>query len=259
MGKRAITFFLLLLLCSFLNASVAFRTPNKLDCDGKYSPTEKGITLSAWVYLDTIDSTNFPMYIFGVYDTGTPIITAAISLQDSGPGIMPVFEITTDDATHSVLNPGCTGASDCIPVSQWTHVLGYYNNSDLFLYLNGVELASTANGSPLSPKAAIFSIAYDPTTNSNHFIGQITDVVGYEGDFSFSDIETLYKSRMRSNVIPTDGFNRNRIIYIPLDDFPSGVSASTPLHIDRSGNGHNCNDTSGSGGGVSLGDFLMYQ
>ena len=109
--------------------------------------TTAGSTVSAWIYVDSLSSTNI---IYSSYDYQTGPSKGTI-LQVQTNGIIRFTVHDGDCGTMYPADPNCTGVTEIyststIPINTWTHVVGVVGGSGnpMVLYINGVAEAFTS-------------------------------------------------------------------------------------------------------------------
>lgn len=98
------------------------------------------------------------------------------------------WQIPLTSWSHSLSSP------QPLPVGEWSHVVGTFDNETMRLYINGVEVGSLPRHAPLSPSEANLSLG---TFTSGHgsafFIGVLDDVKLYDRALTAEEVKRHYE------------------------------------------------------------------
>jgi len=133
------------------------------------------MTLEAWVYPTTTPSGWRDI----VYKGNDNYYLMGSSSPQARPAVGGTF-------AGSVTNVRGTST---IPANAWTHLAGTYNGSTIRLYVNGVQVASTAKTGALATSTNALSIGGD-SLYGQYFTGRIDEVRVYNTALSASQIQT---------------------------------------------------------------------
>src|SRR5262249_34095649 len=133
-----------------------------------------GMTLEAWVYPSVVDSAWRDV----IYKGNDTYALEATSGHSSVP------------AGGSTFGGGWVAAygSTALPVNTWTHVALTYDGATLRLYVNGVQVASLAQGGPLPTSTYPLQIGGD-NIYGQYFQGTIDEVRIYNRALSAPEIQ----------------------------------------------------------------------
>lgn len=123
----------------------AFYGDGKGYLEVKYNPSmdnfKKGLTISVWIYRDCDSSLNAYNCIITreVKDSWSEYFDIAI-LNNK-----PLFAIDADGESYKQIE-----SQDSIPLNQWIHLAGTFDNKTMRLYINGKEVAIHPYEKPFS-------------------------------------------------------------------------------------------------------------
>lgn len=157
-----------------------------------YSPAfdqfEKGITISAWVYRDADSSQNYN----------------CIVTRETGASWSEYFDLAIHQ-NHPLLAIDLDGNSyiqtDCketLPLKQWIHLAGTFDNQTFRLYVNGEETASGKKEGSFQFSDTNPLIIGSNTNDGgqvfhDYFYGKIDELKIFNRALSSSEIKTLSK------------------------------------------------------------------
>jgi hypothetical protein len=174
--------------------------------------------------------------------TGTGII---ISKYGTDRGYYLGIESAGNSAVFS-LSSSASGGTDSISgtinVNEWTHVVGTYDGSTMFIYINGVLKQSTSHTGIYNTTATVFIGKLD--IGSNWLNGTIDEVKIYKRALTPEEIRTHYlrgKSFRASGAITADKFrvvntSASKIFEINQTGVAISPGGVQRLTIDSSGN-----------------------
>jgi hypothetical protein len=144
------------------------------------------VSLEAWIY------PRLPLN-----SVGSPIIKKAgeglgqqdgYSLEFSGTDGV-VFAVNVDGTVWWLATDPAP-----VPFSQWSHVAGVYDGTNVSIYVNGL-LASRrlgAHPAPIVPSANHLQLGHDPSNPSRYFNGLIDEASIYRTALSSAQIQAIY-------------------------------------------------------------------
>lgn len=237
---------------SFLFGSVTFDgTDDYLDCSSDLPLDKSAMTVTAWVN-PTVDLEPFPRATIFSHYADAVGVNLEMYLDDGalfGSSIILVCYVLDSGGIAQ------TSYMDYGDASGWKNVACVWNGSELTPYVDTVEGTPTpiSDAPDTNPGTLTMGAQFGPLYL---FYGDITDVNYYIRSLSLSEIETLYYSRMRGDVVPTD----SRYGHWPLDDLADGTVVNTSTFLNRAVPGSNNCSGSGSGaGGKAYADFIRYR
>ena len=251
---------------------------NDGDIDGTTDTDHDGIS-------DPLDNTIVPAIVFGAprnldgtqsyslsFDGRNDYVEEPAIVMSSWPNATLMAFIRTETAAESgiivgedklylelandVLKATANGTTVTAPTpittGKWTHVAASYVSGSLILYVNGLQVASSASptGNMVSTKK--FTIGRTPETNSNYFKGEIDDVRLFNATLSAIDIQKMVYQELDD----ANSFNRGKIV--PLD-ISATLGASLQRYYKMDGYQHDILDNkttstldSGAGPGAKI-------
>lgn len=199
------------------------RTINKsLICNG----SDTVVTFSGF----TPSSDNFTASMWIKYKSMT-INDRFLDYQDGGPSGGFTFNSSTTTfkkMNFAIRNGGSSVASLTTPqieLSIWYHIVGVYSDDNVYIYLNGRNVAEDLSANMSAPTQTL-TLARRSATATNYFNGLLADFIFWNRALSRSEVEDVYYG----GSIPT-----GPVIHL---DFNGNLT-------DTSGNGN-----SGTGGGT---------
>ncbi len=133
-----------------------------------------GMTLEAWVF-PTVPPTGWQAVVDKTVDG---YYLMASSDQANGPAVGGTFTAGNQD----------TVGSSTLEVNTWTHLAATFDGATVRLYVNGVQVASQAQTTPLTPTTGTLQIGAD--SYGEFFAGRIDEVRIYNRALSQSEIQT---------------------------------------------------------------------
>ncbi len=116
---------------------------------------------------------------------GYNVVEGGYSLAISGTGASPYGTASTNSA---------------IPLNQWTHICGWYEDPTIKLYVNGVEQTSTGlmsgiynTPAPLTIGNYLFTIS-DERPSDIYFNGSVDDVLIFNRALNLDEIKSIYNA-----------------------------------------------------------------
>ena len=149
------------------------------------NPTE-GTTLDAWV-----NPSSYP-------NTGPAVIR-----KDTSPGTTQYSLSIGDGTTAGVVacNIGGVGlVAGSAPLNQWSHLACTYDRQNIRLYVNGVEVASTAATTAIPTGAGNLVIGKQDGFTDRNFDGLIDEVAVFNYAFSPAQVLALYNAALSVNL-----------------------------------------------------------
>ncbi len=141
----------------------------------------KRMTVSSWVKADSWGSLSYSNYVLGTEQSGNK----GYSLR--GGATTATFMIGSGGAWW----PAET-ASGAIASDRWYHLTGVYDGTAVRLYINGVEMVTTACYDTITPATIELIIGTSPGSFLRYFDGVIDDIRIYSRALSASEIVDLY-------------------------------------------------------------------
>ncbi len=114
-----------------------------------------GNTAGYWLYLN---SSNVPSFTINGWDIGDKIITASAA------------------------------------VSGWSHIVGSYDGSNLYIYVNGVKKTQSTTQSSIGVDSTNLEIGKLPGSNNYNYNGLIDEARVYNRALSESEIQAIYNA-----------------------------------------------------------------
>ena len=155
-----------------------------------------GMTLEAWVKPDVVG--NWETLLFKEQSAGD-----AYALYGSTDTGAPEVQVFTGGASHA------TRAPTPLPINAWTHLAATYDGSNLRLYVNGAQVASTAVTGPIATSSGVLHMGSNSVWNER-YTGGMDEVRVYNRALSASEIQ----ADMRRSITP--------------DNTPPTVTAKSP-------------------------------
>lgn len=195
------------------NESVKLGNREELDFAG-----EKKFTVSAWARWDGNRSGGRKdMVHLGEY--------SIVLFSGTADGWSIYFE-SPGNTPHSV----ATGTA--MPQNEWMHVAGTYNGSQLKLYVNGEQKASSSVTAEVEDQSAVDDgIGIHANKNDRPWPGNIDEVRIYNRSLSSSEIKQLYFNGQKGSF--TGNYSRNYTL--PVKEVPKKIEVDSQ-NIDSSGN-----------------------
>ncbi len=159
------------------NGSTSFvETPNT----SSLNITGNAITLSAWVYPDTLGTNMLIAKPVSGTSHSAPYFSYSLHLYPSGT---PRFYLTLGSSSYSV-------SSLVIPqVGVWSHLAGVYNGSTMKIYVNGQESGSISASGNITGYATPLRLGVNGGLEEN-FDGRLDDVRIYNTALTQTEIQT---------------------------------------------------------------------
>ncbi|MFF5235551.1 LamG-like jellyroll fold domain-containing protein [Dactylosporangium sp. NPDC000521] len=144
--------------------------------------TDQSVTVTAWVKLDAIKSTDQQVLSqnnFHLYNRGSDHRWSLNVRKPDGSGGYISIESTSDVVATT---------------GEWVHLAGVFNaaTGDVQLYVNGVRQASTGHGSVGVAPSLSLMIGTRSATNPSLFGGTIDEVHAYQGILNDREIANSY-------------------------------------------------------------------
>lgn len=159
-----------------------------LTTNGQYVSTANLVntavsTLAAWIYITGAPSGKSSIIGFANGYTDATF-DKQLYIDTDGKLYFYIF----DGAAKTTSAPASS-----VPLNQWVHVLGVQNGSNMYTYVNGVQVGSVAAGNSFTgySNPNLF-IAGKTSTISTQFIGYIDDARAYSRALNSTDIAALY-------------------------------------------------------------------
>src|SRR5262249_52033129 len=166
------------------NSGVLVPSSNSLN------PTE-AITIDAWVNPSSYPNTGPAVVRKDTNNVGTTQYSLSI-----GDGL-------TAGTVHCNIggSVGATGGS--VPLNQWTHLACTYDRQNLRVYVNGVEVASSAATQAIPTSSQDLGIGKDPGFNDRNFDGLIDEVEILNRALSQAEIAAIVNADSAGKCKPT--------------------------------------------------------
>lgn len=133
---------------------------------------------------------------------------------------MYALDIASGAVRMGIGQPGLLGlaygtqraSGGTVTTGQWCHVAGTWDGTTILVYLNGVQVGTSAlTGSIMTGTTPLcLGAHFDGTNGSNFFGGEIEDVRQYNRTLTPGEIQTIYAVKGR------DGMVLNMNLNIPL-------------------------------------------
>ena len=150
------------------------------------------ISISAWVFIDSTQTTNFPPIISK--EAGIPTGYTSYALIGGNAGLNQLgdigLQITTNNGGYSWT--GVTGTSF---LNQWVFVTGVYDGSNMKIYHNGGLTSSTPKSGNIQYQNYLLTIARsmaNSTSTYSFFKGNIDDIGIWNRALTQQEITDLY-------------------------------------------------------------------
>lgn len=145
------------------------------------------MSISAWVYPETL-ATPQEDVIFAQADGGVAADGKMFfRINDSSGNLR--FQIITSAGTGNI-----TTTSGGLVADVWSHVVGVWDGTTMYLYINGSQHATTASLSGTFGNSGLNkSIGANQSGGSRWFNGRIDDVRFYNRALSVAEIQQLYR------------------------------------------------------------------
>lgn len=154
--------------------------------------TPARFTVMAWVHIRAPAGTSYQSPVIGKYlDATTRDYLLIAGYSGAGNGLKPVFYISTANTHRVVLS------TQSITTNNWHHLAGSYNQTNILLYVDGVQVAGAARtGAPDSNSHAVFIGSLDASGNGSpdsgrYLNGMIDDVRKYSRALSSNEIHAV--------------------------------------------------------------------
>lgn len=175
-------------------------------------------TVACWVMPSKFDSGTHQNNVINTENSNTGF---ALRIGNGTPNLF----VGTGSAGPSASAPG-----KILGIGQWVHLMGTYDGTNIKIYVNNVEVGSTAAAS-FSASTNDFRIGR-AHLNSRDFYGYINDIVYYDGALSATDRAALFQGNT-----PTTGLK----LWLKCNE----NTGTTPQ--DTSGNGNHGTFVDGTG------------
>jgi hypothetical protein len=215
---------------------IALGNPSALNIVGQ-------VTLSAWVNFNSFPTSNNcggGFYCGVIFEKGYDGSVEGYSLRYSSQGGSRLEMLS-----YSGVTTNNTFASITFPVNTWHHVVGLHNGTQWKIYVDGVNVATTADNDGALSSTANASIggAYISGTPSRFFPGKIDDVRVYNRALSDAEILALYSQNQTAiNSSQQNRFTDGLVGYWSFNG--SDISWANNIAYDRSGRNNNAVITS---------------
>lgn len=197
---------------------------------------------------DFLDGTGYTMTVFTVsaWIKTSQVITTFEGLVDWSDSSQRRFGIGLDPTGDPVLiyvnasnqNRRKEAAGVNVDDMKWHHIVGIFDGSDTYMYVDGktVTLGAEINDLSTATNASDLRIGQH-TAGSFFFPGQIDEVRIYNRALTSDDVYQLYEmGQSKIASIPFGNLNSSLIGYWTLDGKDTNWATNTTL--DRSGNGN---------------------
>lgn len=145
-----------------------------------------GITVSAWVFLDS--------------RAGHPYKTVLRKPPSTADDPWGLYDLLLDSANGKIeflLSKGTVGSykqvfsKDAIPLQTWTLVTGTWDGTTMKIFINGVLQNSAAFSGPIGTNDKPVYIGKSQWANTNHWAGKIDDVFVYNKALADAEVKEL--------------------------------------------------------------------
>lgn len=137
------------------------------------------------------------------------------------------FMIGTRTGTFSFTYSVQTIEGGTVPPGVWTHIAGVWNGSNMFAYVNGVQVATAARTAALitSSTPLVIGADFNGSTASEHMDGALEDVRLYSRALTANEIQSIY------TVGGTDLITNGLALHMKFDDgaFGSTLAAGATI------------------------------
>lgn len=240
------------ILPSLIFGSVSFDgADDYLDCGTGLVLDKTNMASTAWVN-PVFDTEPFPRATIFSYYSDSLGIQYEMYLDDGTPyGSVIVLTCDLLDSGGS-LN---TTSMDYGDATGWKHVACVWDGTNLTPYVDASAGTPVAISDSAETSEGLLTIGAQ-SGPLYFFQGEISDVNFYVRKLDLSDIETLFYSRMRGDVVPT----QSRTGHWPLDDYANGTTVNTSTFLNRADPGNpNCSGSASGAGGTAYADFIRYR
>lgn len=196
-------------------------TDDFLDCNCTNVVTGN-MSIFAWIYHDTNASFDTIIEHAGGAPDSNTANNIIYNLGLNSSGRLSIIHETTSGSNIS------TNSVGVVSTSAWNHVgwVRDVNAGTYAFYING-SLDSTgtysAGSGPLGGSSGEVNIGAEPVSGfANFFDGKIAEVAVWNSKLTATEIETLFKSRLKR--VPLQTQYANLQMYYPLDERSDGVS-----------------------------------
>ena len=208
------------------------------------------ITVSAWIYLDTVSQGTYPRIVAKETTAGAGWRFYALNDATPAKTIAFAYDYATTDVER-------VGVANAISTTTWTHILATWDGSstatNIHLYVNGGEITyyRTDNGVGAKNSDASESLFIGNRNDLNRdFDGTISEVAVWNMVLSADQIALLASSkvkRMPLQLSDPDADGTNELVgYWSMDEVADGASADLATFFDLSGNGNSGNPDNGA-------------
>ena len=247
--KKLIVF--IFIVPSLLFGSVYFDgSDDYLDCGSGINLDKTSMSVTAWVN-PTFETEPFPRATIFSYYSDANGVQFEMYLDDGsfmGSYILLGCDLLDSSGSYN------TVLMDYGDATGWRHVGCLWDGSNLTPYVD--TLAGTPVSVSDSAQVDNGTLTIGAQSGPLYlFYGEITDINYYTRKLSQSEIDTLFYSRMRGTVVPT----QSREGYWPLDDYENGTAVNTNSFLNRATPGTgNCSGSASGAGGTAYADFIRY-
>jgi len=154
------------------------------------------ISISAWIFIDSTQTTNFPPIISK--EAGIPTGYTSYALIGGNAGLNQLgdigLQITTNNGGY--LWTGVTGTSF---LNQWVFVTGIYDGSNMKIYHNGFLTSSNPKSGNIQYQNYLLTIARsmaNSTTTYSYFKGNIDDIGIWNRALTQQEVTDLYNGNI---------------------------------------------------------------
>ena len=178
----------------YFGNGTAFNTTNKiliLDNDVLDSPgISDKITICAWIKIKE-HGTGFKG-IVGKWKDAERQYLLAKDTSTNKYGLI----LSRDGGTHTT-SGGIVLTNDVLNTSEWYHLCGTYNGTNMFVYLNSVKQSATANSQGIfNAGSGNLEIGTFYNSSTYGFNGNIDEVLIFNRSLSDNEIKSLYNSSL---------------------------------------------------------------
>jgi len=188
------------------------------------------ISISAWIFIDSTQTTNFPPIISK--EAGIPTGYTSYALIGGNAGLNQLgdigLQITTNNGGY--LWTGVTGTSF---LNQWVFVTGIYDGSNMKIYHNGFLTSSNPKSGNIQYQNYLLTIARsmaNSTTTYSYFKGNIDDIGIWNRALTQQEITNLYNANsvginenVQSNLFSIFPNPTHSLINVKVDSKQIGV------------------------------------
>jgi len=166
---------------------------------GAFNGTSGRLQLPAPTALNNISAVSYSVWVNAVNKDYGPDDGKIIDIRGA---THYAILLATNTKFQFIINSGTATTIETNEViGAWTHLVGVYNGSNMYLYVNGSQVATTAKTGNLTINATGMLGQEHNNGASRYFQGSMDDVAIFSKALSTDEIAEIYSSRVQNNFL----------------------------------------------------------